>query len=105
MATLVIHAPKAMAVQEQKRSFGSTFSSNIGDGYAIAAPLFARLHPSCTVVLLSKDEKRRAEGTLVRLVATSKTKTGMQRYDVHFKDMKEVDYKPERLGRTGVAVI
>jgi hypothetical protein len=59
---------------------------------------------SDVVVLLDKVDKRSAEGTLAKLVDNGKTETGMKRYDVHIKDLKEVDYKPERLGRTGVSI-
>ena len=56
-------------------------------------------------MVLSKDEKRRAEGRLDQLVPNGRTKSGMQRYDVHITDLKLVDYKAERLGRTGVSVV
>ena len=105
MATLVIHAPSEKVQSEQKRSFESTVRLGVGDGYAIARDLRARITLGCRVVVLDKGGERRAEGTLVRLVATSKTGNGIQRYDVHMKDLKEVPYKPENLNRNGVAVI
>jgi len=76
MATLIIHAPKAMVEQEQK-SFESTFASGVGEGYAIPKAIRARLAPGCMVVVLCKDVKpqRRAEGTLVKLVPTNKAGT------------------------------
>jgi hypothetical protein len=46
-------------------------------------------------VLLSKDEELRAEGELVELVPKSKTGSGIQRYDVHMKNLKMVPYKPK----------
>lgn len=106
MATLIIHAPKTMAEQQSKRSFQATRESGIGDGYAISRYVHDELaFASDAVVLLDKVDKRRAEGTLEKLVENGKTETGMKRYDVHIKGLKEVKYKPERLGRTGVAVI
>jgi hypothetical protein len=105
MATLVINAPMAKVQQQGSRSFYSTFKSSVGDEYAISASLRAQLSPGCKVVLLSTDEDKRAEGDLVKLVPKSKTKSGMQRYDVHIKNLKMVPYKPENINRYGVAVI
>ncbi len=105
MSTLVIHAPRAKVEEEQKRSFKTTLQSGVGDEYAIASSLVRRLSPGCKVVVLSKDEGLRAEGELVMLVPKSKTANGIQRYDVHVKNLKIVPYKPERLNRNGVAVL
>jgi hypothetical protein len=105
MLTLVINAPKAKTQEENKRSFKSTFHSGVGDEYAIWSHLVLHLVPGCKVVLLSKDEELRAEGELVELVAKSKTGSGIQRYDVHIKNLKMVPYKAEHLNRNGVAVI
>jgi hypothetical protein len=105
MRTLVINAPKAKVEQESKQSFESTLGSGVGDGYAIAGSLFAQLSAGCGVVLLDKDQRKRAEGTLVQLVPTEKTGNGIQRYDVHIKTLKIVPYSPESLNRNGVAVI
>jgi hypothetical protein len=88
MLTLVINAPKAKAQEENKRSFKSTFQSRVGDEYAIWSHWVPLLGPGCRVVLLSKDEELRAEGELVELVRKSKTGSGIQRYDVHIKNLK-----------------
>jgi hypothetical protein len=101
----VIHAPRQKAQEEKKRSFQQTFENRVGDEYAIPGHWVALLSAGCKVVLLSKDEHKRAEGKLVELVPRSKANNGMQRYDVHIDDLKMVPYKPESLGRTGVAVI
>ena len=105
MSTLVINAPKAKVEQTRAQSFEATFASGVGDGYAITKILFAQLSAGCGVVLLDKDQGKRAEGTLVQLVPTEKTENGIQRYDVHIKNLKMVPYKPESLNRNGVAVI
>jgi hypothetical protein len=106
MATLVINAPKAEIRQTNAQSFETTFTSGVGDGYAIAKGLFAQLSAGCGVVLLDKDQRKRAEGTLVRLVRIDeKTGNGIQRYEVHMKNLRMVPYKSERLNRNGVAVI
>ncbi len=105
MVALVINAPKEKTQSEAKRSFRDTFEKGVGEGYAIAMNLFEQCHPSCTVVLLSKDEQKRAEGKLVALVPTEKTGSGMQRYDVYIKELRMVPYKSEALNRNGVAVI
>jgi len=105
MATLIIHAPKERAVAEGKRSFDRTIRLGIGEAYAIPKAKAERLDRGDKVVVLSKDEKRRAEGRLVRLVRNSETESGMKSYDVHIEDLQEVPYMAEPLGRTGVSVI
>jgi hypothetical protein len=105
MSTLVINAPKAKVIQESKQSFEATFASGVGDGYAIAKSLFGQVSTGSGVVLLDKDQEKRAEGTLVQLVPTEKTGNGIQRYNVHIRNLKMVPYKPESLNRNGVAVI
>lgn len=106
MPTLVIHAPDARA-REGKTSFEYILEKGIGDGYAIYEKDYFRLSEGSGVVLLRKDgNKRRAEGRLVRLAETGdKTPQGITRYNVYFRDMREVPYRPERLNRFGVAVI
>ena len=105
MATLVINAPRQQAQQEQKKSFESTIRSGIGEGYAISYNLVTQLVPGCSVIILSKDQKLRAEGELVELIPTEKASNGIQRYNVHIKNIKQVPYKPEKLNRNGVSVI
>jgi hypothetical protein len=105
MAILVVNAPKRTVHQENAKSFEKTFQSGIGDGYAISKNLFDQLSPCCVVVLLSKDQKLRAEGRLIKLVSTTKTKNGIQRYDVYIENIAIVPYRPERLNRNGIAVI
>lgn len=105
MKTLVIHAPYEKVAGENKRSFQHTCEHHVGDEYAIPSALVAQINPGCTVVVLSKDERKRAEGKLVKLVPKSKANNGMQRYDVHIADLKIVAYKSEALRRTGIAVI
>jgi hypothetical protein len=105
MPSLVINAPRNQVHENKKKSFDSTFGTGVGDGYAINRNLFSQIYPGCGVVLLSKDQKLRAEGKLVKLVPSFKTGNGIQRYDVYVKDFKRVPYLPERLNRNGVAVI
>ncbi len=95
-----------MVEQERKRSFRETLQTGIGDGYAIPKGICDELiFGSDAVVLLAKVDKRRAEGTLEKLVENGETERHMKRYDVHIDGLKEVEYKPERLRRKGVAVI
>jgi len=105
MPSLVINAPKKQVVENKKQSFDTTLKTGIGDGYAIDRKTFALIHPGCKVILLSKDEKRRAEGRLVKLVPTSLTLTGMQRYNVYIRDLVEIKYRSEKLLHTGVALL
>ncbi|MCX6048570.1 MAG: hypothetical protein NT075_25995 [Chloroflexi bacterium] len=111
MKSLVINAPKSQVDQGIKKSFQRTMSSGVGEGYAISKNLYdelcidGKISSDCGVVLLSKDQKLRAEGILVKLVCAGKTKTGMQRYDVHIDELKPVTYKTESLNRMGIAII
>jgi hypothetical protein len=100
-----MNAPDHMAAAEGKRTFEETFNKGIGEGYAIARGLAEQCRPGLGVVLLSKDGKKRAEGTLVKLVPTEKAGNGMQRYDVYMDALKKVPYQPENLNRNGIAVI
>jgi hypothetical protein len=104
MPTLVIHAPKDK-VPEGAKSFEKTFKEGLGEGYAIARRLVDQVHRGCTVVLLDKVQKKRAEGRLIKLDPGEKTPQGIQRYDVYFKGQQIVDYKAEKLNRFGVALI
>jgi hypothetical protein len=105
VATLVIHAPRQKSRAEGKKSFERTFATRKGRGYAIARNLYERCWPGCEVVLLSKDEGKRAEGRLVKLVPTVKADNGIQRYDVYIEKLRMVRYRPEALNRNGVAVL
>lgn len=105
MTTLVIHAPD-YRVKNGEESFETILEKGRGKGYIIFPKDVSRLPLGSKVVLLRKDKnQKRAEGRLVNLPPTTKTSKGKQRYDVHFKDMKMVPYKPVRLNRFGVAVI
>lgn len=104
MPQLIINAPKQMVNSEDKRSFEQSLATGIGSGYAIAYNLWLQCRPGCSVVLLSKDEGKRAEGTLAELVPTEKAGNGIQRYDVYIEGLRRVPYKSEALNRNGVAV-
>jgi len=103
--TLVIHAPD-YSVKYGAKNFEAVLADGVGKGYAIFQKDISKLPPNSTVVLLRKDKnKRRAEGLLVKLVPiTKKSPQGIQRYDVHIKNLTVVPYKPEKLNRYGVAV-
>lgn len=105
--TLVIHAPDYWVKGGGKKSFEAVLASGIGAGYAIYKKYMSILVPGCKVVLLRKDKnKSRAEGSLVKLVPTNRyTPQGIQRYDVHIKNLTVVSYKPVKLNRCGVAVL
>jgi hypothetical protein len=105
MPTLVIHAPETTVISKNAKSFEKTYKDGLGEGYAIYRSIISEVHPGCTVVLLSKDQKLRAEGRLVKRVPTTKTDNGIQRYDIHIEGLKMVPYKSERLNHCGVALI
>ncbi len=86
MLSLIINAPRLQEIERDAQSFEKTFSTGIGKNFAVNSNLFQHIHPGCKVVLLSKDRKLRAEGELIRLVATYKSKNGIQRYVVQLGD-------------------
>lgn len=104
MTTLIIHAPAGQS-RLGKRSFERTLRTRVGRGYAIWKRLREKCYKGCAVVVLSKDEERRAEGRLAKLVPTVKTDSGIQRYDVHMTDLREVRYRDEAVNRNGVNVL
>lgn len=106
MIILVIHAPKYRE-RDGAKSFEAVLADGKGEEYAIFRKHAGKLHPGCTVVLIRKDEnRRRAEGILVKLEQTTKkTRNGIWRYNVYIKNLKGVTYKEEKLNRYGVAVI
>ncbi len=101
---LVLNAPHS-----RFRGIGETFdemlSSGAARGYILSEKQSAQLNAGCKVVLLDKETERRAEGQLKELERTEKAGNGMQRFDVHFQNGKQVAYKSERLNRNGIAVI
>lgn len=96
MRTLVIHAPKSKCNPAFGNCFANYFRTGIGKGYVIGKGNKSKLTiPGSRLVLLDKESKLRAEGTLTKLLPTKKTP--QQRYDVHFEGQKMVRYTPERL--------
>ena len=114
MTTLVIHAPwnNPHGKPGQPLSWETYVQTGVGKGYAISQEEVSGLTQGSKVVLLRNDRhKRRAEGTLLSkpIRTDDKTSQGIWRYDVHFKDIVEVDYSyrrpEEKLTRRGVKVI
>jgi hypothetical protein len=105
VTTLVINAPRRTVLSDRRKTFDLTFSSGVGDGYAISRASAAHCHVGCKVVLLSTDEYKRAEGILVKLEPAGKAGNGLQRYDAHIESLRRVAYRPGRINRNGVAVI
>jgi hypothetical protein len=105
MSTLVIHAPLSKAQQQGKRSFAQTITTGVGDGYAINRRLRQQVNPGDGVIVLDKDARRRAEGTMTGLQPNGWTGNGIQRYDVFTRDLAIVPYQSEALNRNGVAVV
>ena len=103
MPTLVIHAPTGKVQSgDNKKSFERTFADGIGTGYAIAWHLHHQLYPGCGVVVLDKDQAKRAEGKLVRLVEVDKTKTGMlSLFSTHLHEVAKADMYDRQHSRLG----
>ena len=107
MCILVIHTPNHKVASSGARSFAQVMSSGIGDGYAIFKKDVNKWVKGSQVVVLRKDKNpKRAEGLLEKIVNTNKpTPQGIERYDIHIINLKEVAYKPEKLNRFGVGYI
>lgn len=104
MTTLVLHAPKWRVRANRARSFEQVMNTGIGDRYAIPAGWVGQCQPGIRVVVLCKEERKRAEGTLIRLVRANQAGNRMWRYDVHIQNLAKVPYVPESLYRSGVAL-
>ena len=104
--TLIIHAP-ARRSTSGPNSFNSILKTGLGPGYALSKKEANIIMPGFKLVLLRKDkDKARAEGQLVKIVATDRmTPQGLMRYDIYFKDMKLVPYRTERLNHFGVSLV
>jgi hypothetical protein len=94
-----------MAQQQGKRSFAQTLTTGIGDAYIISSGQLQQIAPGDGVIVLDKDTRQRAEGTMAGLQANSPALNGMQRYDVSLQNMIMVPYQNVPLRRWGVAVI
>jgi hypothetical protein len=104
MHTLIIHAPKSKCNPTLGNCFADYFRTGVGKDYVIGKGNKSKLTiPGSRLVLLDKESKLRAEGTLIKLVPTKKTP--QQRYDVHFEDQKMVPYASVKLNYYGIAVL
>jgi hypothetical protein len=58
------------------------------------------------VILLDKTGRRKAKGDITGIAPTSSiTGNGIRRFDIHMANLRECEYKPERLNRNGVAIV
>lgn len=105
MYALVLNAPKLQENQKDKKSFQDTMATGIGNGYALNKNILSKIQIGCKVILLSKDQKLRAEGILEELIPTVKTSNHIQRFDVKIKNLHEIKYKDEKLNRNGVNIV
>jgi hypothetical protein len=105
MYSLVLNAPKQQENQKDKKSFRETLATGIGEGYALNKKILSKIQEGCKVILLSKDQKLRAEGILEKLIPTIKTKNHIQRFNIKIKNFKKVEYKDEKLNRNGVNIV
>lgn len=103
--TLVIHVPASRSQQQQWASFDDTLAAGLAEDCAIYQALHDQIEDGCGVVLLDKEQGKRAEGTMTSIAKTTKAKNGVQRYNVYVGDLKRVQYKSERLNRCGISLI
>jgi len=96
MATLFIHAPYRKAPPGQRYSFEHICKTGVGEGYAIWQKWAVIIRRGWKVVLLRCDkDRKRAEGKLVELQPTGIHVNGVQRYNVHMKELKCVPFTKE----------
>ena len=109
MLTLFIGAPYRKAKPGERYSFEDIYRNGRGEGYAIWQKWASIIKPGMPVVLLRNEKyKKRAEGRLRDdLKPTGIYIKGVQRYDVHIRDLTHVVYKkpPQKLNPFGVLVI
>jgi len=109
MLTFFIGAPYRKAPPGQRYSFEYIYQTGTGEGYAIWQKWASIINSGMPVVLLRNDKyTKRAEGILAGpLKPTGSYIKGVQRYDVHIRDLKHVAYKkpPQKLNPFGVLVI
>jgi len=105
-AALVLSAARdKVSTANAAPSFEQIVATGIGPTYAISDSDRRKISIGCRVVIIDKQKRKRAEATVDRFVLAGKTETGMQRYDVHFKDVQEATYSDERLERWGTSVV
>lgn len=111
MTTLVLNHPQSQVIANKKKSFASTFSSGVGEGYYIPQKLISGLNPGDNVVILSdkRGMEERAEGILDKFVVSGQTDHNppRPRYDVYILDLKKVKFHRRDFGnleRSGIAV-
>jgi len=105
MYSLVINAPKQQVGKNNKKSFKDILYTGIGQGYALNKSILEKIQIGCKVIVLSKDQRLRAEGTLIELIPTEMTNNHIQRFDVKIENLKNTQYKSEDLNRNGVNAI
>jgi len=76
----------------------------MGEGFAIASTLVGGVKPGMPVIVLNKQRRLRAEGTVVRLEPTVKAGNGLQRYNVWMRDLELKPYADEAVNRCGVGI-
>jgi hypothetical protein len=87
------------------RSFEQIVSTGRGLSYAISDPDRRKIRIGCKLVILDNARGKRAEAKLTELKLDEKTRTGMQRYNVYFEGVEQVDYQYDRIERWGTSVI
>jgi hypothetical protein len=104
--TLVLHAPEYQVTMNSKRSFSQTIATGIGDHYALNCNILPQAQNAKTVIILDKTSRQKATGDITRIVPTNSiTGNGIRRFDIHVANLRECEYKPERLNRNGVAIV
>jgi len=109
MKTLVIHHPEEEVTENQKKSFSLCCSTGIGQGFAISKAKVASLNSGDKIVILCNTSgyERRAEGTLIKLVHSGATGSGLKRYNVFIDNIIQVNYHRNDFGKlthNGIAV-
>jgi hypothetical protein len=107
MSTLFLSAPRARTTQGSGfyRTFQTILSNGIGPDYGIYSTLIGQ-DPGDKVVVFDRDQQLQAEGVVANVTRKGKTANGVQRYDVHIRNLTTVPYaNPLHVNRCGVAVL
>ena len=105
MSTLILHTP-TNGVGLGKQSFDATIKSKIATGFAISKKNLTIAQQCSDVIILDKNRKKKASGTIVQILLSKKSPAGngMSRYDISFKEPKAEKFHAEPLSRSGIGI-
>lgn len=111
MCTLILNAPSRANMASHCKSYSSILINQVGPDYAIYSDISNKIAyvrsfgHKVHIVLLCKNHKRRAEGSLNNILYTTTARNNVKRYDISICNLKTVPYISESLNRCGINFI